>query len=873
MSSFHRRSSTCSLASATILSSAFALLAASMASGQSPFVSSVPESSPWVPDGTIEVIEGHGNAVYVGGQFSAFGPNSGSFGTLDLPSGAPTFPAMPAIDGIVRDVEPDGAGGFFVCGPFSSVGALPRDGLAHILASGDVDPWTPSIDGEPLSLLWNNGVLYVGGSFVLVNGSPRGSLCAFDSSLQLLPWNPGTATPFHQDDGIYSLVASGNALIAGGYFQNTFNGAFRRHLAYFDLATGAIQAIDPSPSAQVAALVVHGSSLFVGGNFTTIGGASRQRLAELDLATGATLPFAVAADKDVFSLALDGNILYVGGRLTLLGGIPRAACGAIDLSTGSVTPFDAAISDSGNEALEVHSLAIDSSSGSARLLLGGTFRKLGGAERWYFAMVDAATGVVTPQTANVSGENATYVEDIAVGGGRVGVGGSFRSLGALRRHGIAAFDATTLEILPWAPDIGNSLFPENAGAVSAIAFEGSTVFVGGSFGYVNGTVRARIAAIDANSGALLTSFDAGLPLNADSVRDLTVLPGGVLADISTLYDKVTGAKIPSWSIYTGTPTHAVALAENGSAVYGGGSFSDVGPVGGPYTTHLNFLKADPVSSAIAPLSPAVNKTVETMRTDKDRIILGGSFLLVEGQLRRGIAEIDTTTMHVTAFDPKITNGGDQPVLAVAQSPGIVFCGGTWQFIQSGFYPRLAAIDRAGSFPLAFQPTPDGEVRALLFHRDHLFAGGAFHKLGSGARPSFAVFPVSTLLPLGETISVSAGGSQPVIIAPGIALAGKSYWILGSASGTSPGFELLGKHVPLNLDPYLFLTLSNPVSPVFQNGSGILNANGVASAQFAIPPLQIPQLVGVTISHSAMIYSPSQGKPIQFTNPVSVTFLP
>jgi hypothetical protein len=43
-------------------------------------------------------------------------------------------------DGAIRCALPDGVGGWYIGGGFSNVGDVARNGLAHILADGTVDP-------------------------------------------------------------------------------------------------------------------------------------------------------------------------------------------------------------------------------------------------------------------------------------------------------------------------------------------------------------------------------------------------------------------------------------------------------------------------------------------------------------------------------------------------------------------------------------------------------------------------------------------------------------------------------------------------------------------------------------------------------------
>ena len=76
------------------------------------------------------------------------------------------------------------------------------------------------------------------------------------------------------------------------------------------------------------------------------------------------------------------------------------------------------------------------------------------------------------------------------------------------------------------------------------------------------------------------------------------------------------------------------------------------------------------------------------------------------------------------------------------------------------------------------------------------------------------------------------------------------------SGTRPGLNLGAVTLPLNLGPYLQLTIGFPNSPLLVNTLGKLDANGNAQAKFVAIPQLPSSLVGTTFQHAYVVLSTS-----------------
>ncbi len=103
-----------------------------------------------------------------------------------------------------------------------------------------------------------------------------------------------------------------------------------------------------------------------------------------------------------------------------------------------------------------------------------------------------------------------------------------------------------------------------------------------------------------------------------------------------------------------------------------------------------------------------------------------------------------------------------------------------------------------------------------------------------------------------SISLAAGGSAQLQMDAGAAHAGMSYAMLGSHTGTSPGQNGYGIHLPLNDGQYFQLTFTNPGFGIFSGFRGALDGAGQATAAVTLPAGTNPALAGLTIHHAFVV---------------------
>lgn len=121
------------------------------------------------------------------------------------------------------------------------------------------------------------------------------------------------------------------------------------------------------------------------------------------------------------------------------------------------------------------------------------------------------------------------------------------------------------------------------------------------------------------------------------------------------------------------------------------------------------------------------------------------------------------------------------------------------------------------------------------------------------------------------VSVSAGGAQVLYVDVGPSNAGL-YFVLGSFSGTSPGFDL-GLHYPLNVDRYLVDSWVGTLRLAPGGGIGATDALGQGAFTLVVPPGSLTALAGLSVHHAVAPQSPVTLLHSCVTNPVRLQLVP
>lgn len=787
----------------------------------------------WVTDLRVTAVERAGQTLYIGGDFNFVGPATGGGVPTDAASGV-AAPSFPKVAGNVWAVAPDGSGGWFLGGRFTSVGGVPRFNLAHILSDMSLSPWDPNAGVTSYvgnlgfygvrALAVSGSTVYAAGDFTMIGGLPRNRIAAIDAATgAVTAWDPN-ASPAST---IWALGVSGTTVYAGGDFLG-IGGQSRTKIAAIDATTGLATAFDAgSLNDDVLALAIDGSTIYIGGTFTNVGGQMRNYTAALDATTGALSAWDPHISDRVYAIAAGGGTVYVGGRFCQVGSDARCFLAAIDASTGAATSWNPAVGEFGLRA-GVSALTLTGTT----LYAGGGFVSMNGNPRGFGAAFDITSGNLTSWNPGANGDIAA----ICVSGTTAYTGGQFSSIGALTRRGLAAIDLATGEATSWNPNV--------SGPVYSIIPNGSVIYIAGAFHAVGGMTRECAAAIDATTG-VPTSWNPNCNniISCMGLSGSTMYLGGDFTSVGGIprnrlaaVDIVAGAAMP-WD--PGADATVSDLGVGGSTIYIGGLFSNVG---GQVRNRLAAIDAS--SGAVTPWNPDADGGVFKVLVDGCVVYAGGYFHHLGAQQRDAIAAIDAVTGMPTTWIPNVYGSGIV-VEALERIGSTLYVGGdflNFGFCCGGVVHNLVGVDVVTGALLPWIPDVVGPVHDIAVASDRVYAGGSFSsvngfpQVGLAAIDRGAVQDVSpNICNVTGTISGHVTADCP---APGSPMLGVGVDAFASGSGDLIGVavtDAAGSYSLPNLPAGNYIVTA--VVPLGYSTSAIEQPvtlqGGTASADFAL----------------------------------------
>ncbi|HET9516417.1 MAG TPA: hypothetical protein VFO77_01695 [Actinoplanes sp.] len=358
----------------------------------------------------------------------------------------------------------------------------------------------------------------------------------------------------------------------------------------------------------------------------------------------------------------------------------------------------------------------------------------------------AAAAIPLPPTTpapSVAFDGLVYAS--AYVGSTVYLGGSFQNAivdGKLvRRKRLAAVDARTGKLLPWAPAINGTVF--------AMAAAGTQLYVTGKFTTVGGRPRAGLAGIDRTTGAV-----GPLQHTVTGLGYALATGGGrlYLGGTFTAVDGRSARNLVAFRLSDGTTDtdfggdadgQVKALTVAGTRLYVGGAFKRVNAAAGTARLAALRLTDGQVDTGFKPATPYL---VFGVSVTPDRVFaaLGGPGGRVAAYRHDGSLAWSTVT--------------DGDVQAIAYLGGAVYAGGhfdvacprpstsatAWcpgKTLRS--QPKLLALDADNGWQLDWNPRSNGRWGVLTLNASvalgTVAVGGEFTAFAGRRQPHFAQF--------------------------------------------------------------------------------------------------------------------------------------
>lgn len=572
----------------------------------------------------------------------------------------------------------------------------------------------------------NDGRLFIGGDFRMT-GHGYGRLQALDDRF-------GYPRAHPQINNEVTAVAKDNH---GGYFIATnYPVKILRVTANGDL--------DPTfnitVNNEILTMLVHGNTLYVGGDFTQIAGSFRDNLAAFSM-NGDLLGWMPNPNREVSALMVHKNVLYIGGGFSntnILNEDIRNYVAAFDLDNNrALTDWAPKINS------QVRSLA----EMNDHIVLGGNFSEVNDQERRRLAMVDT-TGNLTDFNVTVDGS----VRALANHNGWLYIGGGFTS----PQRGIMRVDADGLVDENWPEH-----FPSNS--VDTLLVTDNAIYAGGSFIEVGPYPISNLASYS-HGGELETRIGYGVD---QGVYDLELVDGRVVI-ASRAYIRVEGQHRGlavldwhgRWLDFPVTLDGSVqSLNIHQGNLYVGGSFTEVmapnldEPVVRSGAAAFSLDTADLQSFAPQISHTSFQHQVFNILPMDGDYLISGRFDSVNAVSRQGLARVDSQGANAGAIAGTTEANGRVGALALTNNH--IYVAGSFEgFGGNANAKHIARIHRtgedSGKLDASWLPNISNStfshypvVAAIAEHQGLLYITGSFTQFnGSDTRRYTAVINTS-----------------------------------------------------------------------------------------------------------------------------------
>ena len=459
--------------------------------------------------------------------------------------------------------------------------------------------------------------------------------------------------------------------------------------------------------------------ILVGGSFTQINGVRRYGLIRLN--ANGTLDTSFNAGNtgpnsqiDEIVVQPDGKIM-IGGFFNAYNGVARSRIARLNSDGTLDTSFDPGVG--ANTVIYDIKILPDS-----KILASGAFTFYNNIAANRIVRLNANgtqdNSFVPPTTNNQINEMALQTD------GRILIGGNFNLVGGLTRNGVARLNADGTHDTTFDPTTNTATY-----TTSFIIQPDGKIIVGAAYDSTGG--NKNIVRLNSN-GSLDNTFVSAYPAGLDStLHDMILQPDGKIlaagffnAGLSNpqigygvVRFNTNGSLDSSFSQSTfslgnnsGLEAFSMALTPGGQIVVGGDfyKYSD-----STISKRIAILNSNgTVDNSYNVLIEAEGYARTTVRQSDGKIIVGGSFLRVNGVSRNDLARLNADGTLDNSFNPAF----DSDIYTLALQPdGKILVGGRFTVVN-GFEANSAArLNSDGSIDGTFVTAADVGCAIYLQH--------------------------------------------------------------------------------------------------------------------------------------------------------------
>ena len=225
--------------------------------------------------------------------------------------------------------------------------------------------------------------------------------------------------------------------------------------------------------------------------------------------------------------------------------------------------------------------------------------------------------------------------------------------------------------------------------------------------------------------------------------------------------------------------HVFVVQPDGKVLIGG-EFTTLSPNGGAAVTRNGIARLNPDGTLDTAFDPNANDIVVSIAVQADgKILAGGFFTSIGGQMRNRIARLDATTGLADSFDP---NANVFVGSIAVQADGKILAGGAFASIGGQPRNRIARLDATTGAADSFDPNANSVIYSIAVQADgKILAGGAFsgaNSIGGQTRNGIARLDATT--GLADSFDPNANGlvESIAVQADGKILAGGNFAFIG-----------------------------------------------------------------------------------------------